>query len=333
MSNPSGPGVPRREREGPPSGATPLAAHPKAVSLWRHLGDSSAVQRIVTQVMRLARGRHNVLVIGEAGTYKEVVAEALHNVSPHGDAPFLTVNCRTCPEGSDFAKALLERGLADAADRPDRGTLFLHEVDCLTVDAQSHLLRLASEATARGPQPRLRLVSSADPSFSRAVEHGRFHADLGRLLAQRTVRIPSLREHPEDVTTLAERFRELASVELSKHVRTFSKETGEVLRRHSWPGNYSELWNVVYHAIVDSDEAVAPERVEDLIHTPLAEDAHVPEELLRNILRAQTRLFFRPAGATKERQPRPHRKGLAARILGALWSRKAKAESHRRDRS
>ncbi|MBK7642094.1 MAG: sigma-54-dependent Fis family transcriptional regulator [Planctomycetes bacterium] len=237
--------------------------------LYSSMGPSRQVRMIVESVKRVADSGFTVLLQGETGTGKELVARALHVGSLRRTAPFIALDCGSIPE------ALIESELfghepgafTGASDRrvghfqlAQGGTLFLDELANLPIALQSRLLRVLQERTLqplgarRAVQLDVRFVAATNADLREAVSSGRFRQDLYFRLAEYTIQLPPLRERREDIGYLAGRFAEEASIELRRPARTLSESAIEMLERYAWPGNVRELRNVVRQAVLVAEE-------------------------------------------------------------------------------
>ena len=320
----------RREGETVSRGSASSADEHIISALTSQLGRSDTIQAVLDDAMRFAHHPVNIIICGEAGTHKELVAHAVHNVSPRADKSFVAVDCRT------FSQASVEKEFFGHEDMetPDTagvfsahgGTLFLDNLEKLPQSSQQLLLAVVRPQNKSSAGLDVRIIAAACSHFERMVEMGLFSAALREALRPRMITIPPLRERPEDILAVAERFRDQANIELRKSIRTFDTETQRVLLEHSWPGNYPELWNVIYRAAFAADNTVAPEDLKHLlINERTTTSSHVSERLLEKIIRAQTRAFgrialnSRPKGGAKKLS-------LASRLLG-FTRRKTRPES------
>ncbi|MBI2202331.1 MAG: sigma-54-dependent Fis family transcriptional regulator [Candidatus Rokubacteria bacterium] len=227
------------------------------------VGTSRAMRAVVEQIRAIAATDAAVLLLGESGTGKELVARAIHGNSARRDGPFVPVNCAAIPE------TLLEselfghvKGAFTGADRPRRGlfaeatggTLFLDEIGDMPLALQAKLLRVLQDKAVRpvgGSQEiqlDLRVISATNRDVAADVGEGRFREDLYYRLAVIPIRLPSLRERPDDVPLLARHFLNRAGGSRGRAIDGFTDEALDQLSRHRWPGNVRELENVIERA-------------------------------------------------------------------------------------
>jgi two-component system nitrogen regulation response regulator GlnG len=235
------------------------------------MGGSAQVQAIVEHVRTVAGSPFSVLILGETGTGKEVVAQAIHRGSDRRARPFIAIDCGAIPETLLESELFgHERGAFTGADRKklghfqlaEGGTLFLDEVGNLPIALQAKLLRvlesrqLQSVGSARATQMDVRFLAATNQSLQELVTRGTFRADLYFRLAQYTITLPLLRERPDDIPYLAQRFLEEASVELRRPVGQIPPDVARLLQRYPWPGNVRELRNVIRRAVLESRDLV-----------------------------------------------------------------------------
>lgn len=238
------------------------------------IGQSPAFFDAVERASRAAALNRPVLVIGERGTGKELVAERLHRLSPRWAGPLVTMNCAALPETLIEAELFgHEAGAFTGATRArqgrfeeaDGGTLFLDELATLSGAAQERLLRATEygEVTRIGSNRQLRvdvrIVAATNEHLPRLVEQGRFRADLLDRLSFEVVTLPPLRAREGDVPVLADHFgRRMASELEWPSWPGFSAGAYRTLEAHDWPGNVRELRNVVERAVYRWDDPDAP---------------------------------------------------------------------------
>ncbi|MDJ0865381.1 MAG: sigma 54-interacting transcriptional regulator [Myxococcota bacterium] len=229
------------------------------------VGSSPTVRSMLAQIEQVAPVDVPVLVLGETGTGKELVARALHRLSARSEGPLVCVASAAIPE-TLFESELFghERGaFTDARDAKvgryeaaDGGTLFLDDVDALPLAVQAKLLRALQEGEVQrlgATQPRhvdVRVVAASNRDLLAEVHAGRFREDLYYRLHVVPIELPPLRARGEDVVELAEHFAERESRRLSRRPRPLADAMREALRRHDWPGNVRELRNVIERAVV-----------------------------------------------------------------------------------
>ncbi len=248
------------------------------------IGQSGAFLDSVERASRAAALNRPVLVIGERGTGKELVAERLHRLSQRWDGPLITMNCAALTETLIEAELFgHEAGAFTGAtkaregrfEEADGGTLFLDELATLSAGAQERLLRAVEygEVTRIGSNRAIRvdvrIVAATNVHLPAYVEQGKFRADLLDRLAFEVVTLPPLRAREGDVPVLADHFgRRMASELEWAQWPGFSKDAAEALRTHDWPGNVRELRNVVERAVYRWDD---PDRaIDDIQFDPFA---------------------------------------------------------------
>jgi psp operon transcriptional activator len=238
------------------------------------IGQSGAFLDSVERASRAAALNRPVLVIGERGTGKELVAERLHRLSPRWDGPLVTMNCAALTETLIEAELFgHEAGAFTGAtkaregrfEEADGGTLFLDELATLSAAAQERLLRAVEygEVTRIGSNRPIRvdvrIVAATNEHLPKLVDQGRFRADLLDRLAFEVVTLPPLRARDGDVPVLAEHFGRRMASELGwDGWPGFSEEASAMLLAHDWPGNVRELRNVVERAVYRWDDPALP---------------------------------------------------------------------------
>ena len=244
--------------------------------LAAQMGPGVAVRELAEQVETVARSRFTVLVVGETGAGKELVAQAIHRQSDRRSRPFIALDCGAIPEPLLESELFgHERGAFTGADRKreghiqlaEGGTLFLDEIGNLPMSLQAKLLRVLesrqvhSVGGERTIALDVRFVAATNDDLQARVHAGLFRADLYFRLAQYTISLPALRERREDIPWLAARFLDEASVELRRPVRELRPDALALLERHPWPGNVRELRNVVRQAVLVTKELVVRKEV------------------------------------------------------------------------
>ncbi len=246
------------------------------VGLGEVMGTSQEIQKVFVQVQQVARTNFTVILQGETGTGKELVARAIHQQSDRRDRPFLAVDCGAVPETLIESQLFgHERGAFTGAnvrrqgdfELASGGTLFLDEVTNLPLGMQVKLLRVLQERQIRrvggrqfiGVDPRILAATNVD--LQEEVRRDRFRPDLFHRLNEFTILIPALRARPQDILVLARIFLEQARMELKKHIHGISEEAGKLLQEYAWPGNVRELKNVIRRAALLCADTIAPEHL------------------------------------------------------------------------
>ena len=234
------------------------------------VGESPQMKEIFRTIHKVARSNATVLVLGETGVGKELVAEALHRNSSRSDRAFVKMNCAALHE-SLLESELYghERGSFTGAERQrigrfelaNEGTLFLDEIGNMTLSTQAKVLRVLQEREferlggTKTVKVDVRLVAATNKNLEEAIARGEFREDLYYRLNVVSITVPPLRERKEDIVPLARHFIDRFSAELKKDVRGLEPGTIRMLKRHTWPGNIRELQNTIERAVLMSDGA------------------------------------------------------------------------------
>lgn len=243
----------------------------KASMFEEIIGDSPALRSVLTRVSRVGPTDATVLITGETGTGKELIARAIHKRSPRSSRAFVTLNCAAIPtsliaselfghEKGAFTGALQRRlGRFELADG---GTLFLDEVGELPLETQTALLRVLQEREFErvggndSIHANVRLIAATNRDLDDAIVSGSFRRDLFYRLNVVPVEIPPLRERKEDILMLTEYFIDRYGRKAGKKIRGVEKETLELLQSYPWPGNIRELQNVIERSVVIGDTEI-----------------------------------------------------------------------------
>lgn len=241
------------------------------------IGQSPAIEALIRSARIVAATDVTVLIKGETGTGKEVLATAIQKDSPRANKPFITLNCAALPEGlveseifghkkGAFTGAISDKqGLFQAADG---GTLFLDEINSLPISIQSKLLRFLESGECLpvgGTKPytvNVRVIAASNADLTRLIENGEFRQDLYFRLNVVPLEIPSLHQRSEDIEELAKHFFAHFSAMHSLEPPTFSRQALKTLRNYKWPGNVRELRNLCERlSILLSGKVIEPENL------------------------------------------------------------------------
>jgi formate hydrogenlyase transcriptional activator len=318
----------------------PLRAEVRPAAHFSEIvGSSAALQRVLHLVANVAPTAASVLITGETGTGKELIARAIHQHSPRCAGPLVSINCPAIPPG--LAESELfghERGaFTDAVEaRPGKfelahgGTIFLDEVAELSLDLQVKLLRVLQERETQRVGGRkvhkldLRVVAATNRDLHAEMRAQRFREDLYYRLAAVLVHIPPLRARIEDIPTLATFFLDRAAATYQKSIKGFTSEAMTLLRRYTWPGNIREMQHVVERAVLScTADVITPEHFSGLavIEAPRPFGLMIREEKLRRIEQALAQTGGNQAAAARLLGISRSNFGRLMRTLGAQLQR------------
>lgn len=291
------------------------------------IGRSPAMQEIFATIERVAPTSATVLIAGESGTGKDLIARAIHYHSPRRDYPFVKINCAAIPESLLESELFgYEKGAFTGAttskpgkfEQADKGTVFLDEIGEIPPAIQVKLLRVLQDkeferlGSNRTRRVDVRVIAATNADLRAAIESGQFREDLYYRLNVVPINVPPLRQRKEDIPALVEHFIRKYSQEFGRPVKGISNEALEILMKHHWPGNVRELENVIERALV----LCSGDRIEasDIKLDPVTKPAGLDSD------------FFLPEGTTLEEHERQlilkalerakGNKSLAARMLG-----------------
>lgn len=231
------------------------------------IGRSDAIRNVLQAVETVAPTEANVVIGGETGTGKELIARALHNLSSRGDKTLIKVNCSSIPgelfesEFFGHVKGAFTGALRNRTGRfelADQGTLFLDEVGEIPLEMQSKLLRVLQEGQfervgdERTRKVDVRVVAATNRTLKHEVEEGRFRQDLYYRLNVFPIEVPPLRDRREDIPLLAAHFLEQGARGIKRNGLSLTKENIRHLQSYDWPGNVRELQNVIERAVITS---------------------------------------------------------------------------------
>ncbi len=239
---------------------------------------SPEIKEIFHLIKKVAKSNATILIQGETGTGKELIASLIQFISHRSDRPFIKVNCAALPENLLESELFgHEKGAFTGAiqtrigkfEQADGGTLFLDEIGDMHLATQAKILRVLQDQTFtrvggnREIAVDVRVIAATNKDLMREIELGNFREDLYYRLNVVSLHIPPLRERREDILIIADYFRRKFSQEIRKNVPGFAEETKTLLQNHSWPGNIRELKNLIERAVLVADEgrAITPENL------------------------------------------------------------------------
>ena len=239
----------------------------------RIIGNSAALESVLHQVEQVAQTNSTVLIEGETGTGKELIAHAIHNASERFGRAFIKLNCAAIPldlleselfghEKGAFTGAIAQK--IGRFEMADKGTLFLDEVGDIPPALQPKLLRVLQEqqferlGSGRTHQVDVRLVAATNRNLEKMVARGQFRSDLYYRLNVFPIVLPPLRERREDIPALVNHFVNMFSRRMKKQVEHIPPETMTAFQCYSWPGNIRELQNLVERAVIVSQNGELP---------------------------------------------------------------------------
>lgn len=305
-----------------------------AMNFGRIVGTSPALRRMLKRVEAVAETPASVLVQGESGVGKELVAHAIHVRSPRADGPLVKVNCASIPKElfeSEFfghVKGAFTGAHRDRVGRfqlADGGTIFLDEVSEIPIELQGKLLRVLQESefervgddVTRSVD--VRVIAATNRNLEQLIVDGEFREDLFYRLSVFPVDVPPLRERGEDIVQLAQHFLEQTCMDFGREPLTLTRAQTEILRTYAWPGNIRELKNVIERAVILSQGKVLrldlsmPGLTADVVNAEVqdgGDDGILTENAMKEFQKANL------VRALKQADWRVSGKGGAAELLG-----------------
>jgi two-component system nitrogen regulation response regulator NtrX len=261
------------------------------------VGSSVAIQQVIERIEKVAPTPARLLITGENGTGKELVARAVHRLSPRANRAFVEVNCAAIPseliesELFGHVKGSFTGAFADRTGKfelADGGTLFLDEVGDMSPAAQSKVLRVLQEGvitpigSSRSVKVDVRVIAATNKKLEDEIAAGRFREDLLYRLNVVPIEVPPLRARRDDIPQLVEHFAGQLATQQGLQPRTFAAGAVERLRRHDWPGNVRELRNTVERLMILANGEVIAETDALRMVGPAAEDAGLGDALLES---------------------------------------------------
>ena len=284
------------------------------------VGESAALQKVLQQVETVAPTNASVLILGETGTGKELIARAIHNLSPRRQRTFVKLSCAAIPTGLleselfGHEKGAFTGALAQKLGRfelADQGTLFLDEVGEIPLELQPKLLRALQEheferlGSVRTQRVDVRVVAATNRDLLQMVNEGGFRGDLFYRLNVFPIQVPPLRQRREDIPLLVRYFAQKFARAMDRHIEIIPGETMQRLQQWHWPGNIRELSNLIERAVILSSGAVLQVPMSDLSPaaptpaepTPDATLEHNEREHILRVLRETGGVIAGPNGA------------------------------------
>lgn len=305
------------------------------------IGSSAALESVLTEVRRVAPTNATVLLLGETGTGKDLVARAIHSLSPRNHRPFVSLNCAAIPfdlleselfghEKGAFTGAMTQK--IGRFEMADSGTLFLDEIGDLPLPLQPKLLRVLQQqeferlGSGKTHRVNVRLIAATHRDLVEMVSRREFRSDLYYRLNVFPVSLPPLRERREDIPQLVSHFVELFSRSVGKRIDRVPNETLSAFISYAWPGNVRELQNLVERAVIRSIDGELPNPL------PISPAAALPTSCERTLRDSERAMILKAIRAAKGIIGGP--RGAAARLgvkrtsliskmkrLGIYWPR------------
>lgn len=281
------------------------------------VGQSRSLRKVLSQVEQVAHTAATVLIVGETGTGKELLARAIHDLSNRKDHPLVNLNCSALPptlieseffghEQGAYTGAMSKRiGRFEAADG---STIFLDEIGDLPLDLQPKLLRILQEGqferigSSKTITVDVRVIAATNRDLGQAVREGRFRKDLYYRLNVFPITIPPLRERKQDIPLLVRACVEDFSRSMGKIIETIPSQTLDALQQYDWPGNIRELRNFVERAMIISTDGILRVQLPTTINTEIFTFETLNESQRKHILKALEKSggrIFGPSGAAK----------------------------------
>ncbi len=275
------------------------------------VGQSDAMKVVLAQAEQVAQTDSTVLILGETGTGKRLLARGIHNLSANKHRPLVTVSCASLPptliESELFGR---EKGAYTGAltrmvgrfEAADGSTLFLDEVGELPLEVQAKLLRVLQDGqferlgSTKTVHVNVRLIAATNRDLAQDIQEGRFRKDLFYRLNVFPIVIPPLRERPEDIPVLVWTFVREFEKKMGKRIESIPKRSMEALERHPWPGNARELRNVIEHAMIVSSGKILDVRIPTVTPGEAAPPQGLEDIERRHILSTLEKTGWRLAG-------------------------------------
>jgi len=249
----------------------------KVAKKHQMVGTSASIEKVRKMIERVAPTDARVLITGDNGTGKEVVARLLYDQSKRSDAPYIEVNCAAIPselieselfghEKGSFTSAIKQR--IGKFEQADGGTIFLDEIGDMSLSAQTKVLRVLQEneltrvGSDKSIKVNVRVLAATNKNLKKEIENGNFREDLFHRLNVIPIHVPSLEERKEDIPLLVAHFTEMICGEQGIQPKIFEESAIESLKTRPWPGNIRELRNMVERLIILGDASITAEDIE-----------------------------------------------------------------------
>jgi formate hydrogenlyase transcriptional activator len=288
------------------------------------VGDSPALKQVLQQVLTVAASGATVLILGETGTGKELIARAIHRLSPRKDAPFIRINCAAIPTGlleselfghekGAFTGAISQKiGRMELADG---GTLFLDEVGEIPLELQPKLLRVLQDqeferlGSNRTLKVDMRVIAATNRNLAERIAQNQFRSDLYYRLSVFPVAVPPLRERKEDIPLLVRYFVRQICLRMDRHIESIPPSAMDALLQWHWPGNVRELENLMERSVILSEGEVLRVPISELRAPTVPEGSEFPNQ---NLDYAERQHIVRVLRETRGKISGPH--GAAIRL-------------------
>jgi len=269
------------------------------------VGRSAALRRVLRQLEVVAPTDSGVLIQGETGTGKELIAQAIHDRSARRERPFIKVNCAAIPSGLLESELFgHEKGAFTGAitrkpgrfEMADKGSLFLDEVGDIPLELQAKLLRVLQEreferlGSTRTQKVDVRVIAATHRDLKQMVAEGKFRSDLFYRLHVFPLSVPPLRDRREDIPLIVRHFVDKYCRQMNRHIETISTRAWEALTNYAWPGNVRELQNFIERAVIlslgTSLRAPLEELTEEEVYSPQTHLSTLEEMEREHVIRA-----------------------------------------------
>lgn len=277
----------------------PPAGHPKPSNFAQNMvGQSPAIQEVLHQVSIVAPMDSTVLILGETGTGKELIAQAIHNSGARRNKPLIKVNCAAMPAGLLESELFgHERGAFTGAvarktgrfEMAHQGTIFLDEIGDIPLELQPKLLRVLQEqeferlGSVHSTRVDVRVVAATSRNLPAMLNEGQFRSDLFYRLNVFPVRVPSLRERREDIPLLVAHFVAKFSARMNRQIEVIPSDVMQALASYDWPGNVRELKNFIERSVILSPDGVLSPPLKELDPQSEAVRAATPYRMERPV--------------------------------------------------